>query len=232
MAIQLNTRYTGRIEDLIYYERLGDYLIRTMGQQTMATQRAAKDFGRASSLAKNLRRVLSPIIPDPRDRKMQNSLTVAVRHFLASTKKHTSTDLQNNPLAGFLFGANSSLAQCLLFPLSITEVGEGRVSIGFPQINPVEAIVAPAGTTRLEIRLTTATAHPDNDLKFSDDTAVLEIPYISGLHAPQSIDLETGSEPGSVIVVVATLRYWNGSEPIRQAAFMPVEIVAAGIRLS
>ncbi len=228
MAIQLNTTYTGRIHDLIYYERLGDYLIRTVGQQTTATKRAARDFGRASALAKKLRGILNSIISEPRDRKMQNSLTVAMRHFLASTEKNRSTDLQNNPLVGFRFAADSSLRQCLLSPLLINKAEEGKISIGIPEINPVEAIAAPAGTTKVEIIFMTATVHPGKELSLASDSALIVIPFSAGYMAPQSVELEAGNEPNSVIVVAAIMRYWNGSKQIRQAGFMPVEVVAAG----
>ena len=86
MAIQLNTRYTGRIAVLLYYERLVDYLIRTMGQQTTATTPDLK-----------------PYYPRLQGRKMQNSLIVALRRFLDAVEKQAFSDLQNNPLAGACF---------------------------------------------------------------------------------------------------------------------------------
>jgi hypothetical protein len=225
MAIQLNTTYTGRVEDLIYYERLGDFLIRTVQKQTMRTKRAARQFGRASSLAKDLRTLLATIIPDTRDKQMQNRLTVAMRHFLAEADKSAVIDPQNNHLAGFQFAADSALSRCLLFNFDVFESQDGEISLGIPAINPVEAIAAPPGTSKAEIRFMAARLHPDNNMSYSGQ-AVIEVPYNDGMIASQNIELETGSEPGSIMIVAASLRYWQGSEEIRQPGFMPAEIAA------
>ncbi|NEU07857.1 hypothetical protein GZH53_05990 [Flavihumibacter sp. R14] len=226
MAIQLNTTYIGRIEDIIYYERLGDYLIRTVPRQAANSIKSASAFGKAASLAKNLRTLLAPIIRNPRDKNMQNRLTVAVSRFLADADAKTVIDPQNNPLAGFQFAADSALNQCLLFPLVVSGQSDGNIRFSIPAINPVDAIAAPPGTTKAEIRFMAISFHPDKGQLSAASSEGLEIPYTDGLQAALNAVLQSEYLPGSVAVVAVSVRYWNNIRPISAAGFMPAQIIA------
>ena len=227
MARQINSEFKGTIGNLIFYERSGEYLIRTVQQQTTATRLAAKEFGRASSTAKRLRRLLAPLIPAPRNRQMQNRLTVAMRGFLAETEEQPIIGSDNNRLAGFGFDAGSAISECLLFPLNISAQADRKISVEIPAITPLEAIRAPEGTTKVEIRAMAAAFHPDDHSGFAGVPAVLEVPYSSAQQPPAVIELECITEPGSVAVVALSVSYFNGSRKITMPGFMPVEIIAA-----
>ncbi|NEU08484.1 hypothetical protein GZH53_09205 [Flavihumibacter sp. R14] len=227
MAIQLNTAYTGRINDIIYYERLGDYLLRTVPMQATNSIRSASAFGKAASAARKLRVLLAPLIPNPRDKAMQNRLTVAVRQFLATAENGSVTDLQNNPLAGFSFAADTALRASLLFPLDIVETAEGTISIGIPAINPLAAITAPAGTTRVVLSFISVTIHPDNELAFASSPVLLEIPYADGVLDSQTLELDSGSMPGGISVVAVSVSYWDAASLINAAGIKSGEILFA-----
>src|SRR4249920_4024396 len=86
MASQPPMGLVGRTGNLIHY-RMGDkYFTRAAPKkfkQTKATKRRAGEFGQASGLASSIRSILLPVIPMPKDRKMQGRLVAVVFQWLS-----------------------------------------------------------------------------------------------------------------------------------------------------
>ena len=225
MAHQVNSEVTGTIENLVFYERYGKFLIRTVQKQAVASQESAKAFSTAASAAKTLRNLSAPLILNPRDKGMQNRLTTAMLKFLALDPA-IEFDAQSNPLAGFRFMEDSDLQSCLNFtPLISEEQGTG-IRVELPAFNARQSVIAPAETSRMELRFLAAVLHPGENSAIAGTPELVHIPYTAEMRPPLEFILNTGPRAG-LTAVAAALSYWEGDRQISQPGFMPVGIVAA-----
>ena len=110
MAIVTDPGFTGRIGNLIYYNRDGKKYVRTIPdsvRQTKATKKKATEFGRSSTIGASIRRGLSPVIPNSRDQKMQTRLVSVVFQWLNQLEKVKSVSgFQPLDLGSFSFMEN------------------------------------------------------------------------------------------------------------------------------
>lgn len=224
MAYQIDTEYTGRINNLIFYKRNGKFLIRTVPVQAAASQRSAKAFGIAVSKAKALRALLTPLIANPKDKYMQYRLASAVQSSL--TLRQDDFQLDTDPLTGFRFTASSELKNCLDITLQIDSLPDGRLQFGLPAINPTENLTAPEGTSRAELRVMAVSFDPARNESFAGTLQLIDIPYTNETQAPVSLVLETGAKTGSIVVLALALNFFKQDQQIVEEGFMPVEIVA------
>ena len=227
MARQVGMEITGTIENIIFYKRQGKFLLRTVQRQAEASKKAAKNFGQGATKAKLLRQLLLPFLPNPKDRDMQNRLTPAMRQLLVLLTEHKAIQPANNPLAGLSFTPDSNLKDCLLFPWTITQQSDGNIRMQLPALNPIDAIVAPPGSTRVELQAMAVAFRMDDDQTFAGSHEILMIPYIDEMQPERTVILGMQAETGSLVVVTVALSYWNGDQRISKEGFMPVEIVAA-----
>lgn len=225
MARQVGMEITGTIGNVIFYERQGSYLLRTVQKQAEASKKAAKKFGQASSTAKILRQLLLPLLPNPKDRDMQNRLTPAMREFLSTISDNSSINPVSNPLAGFRFVGSSDLKHCLHFSIGIMQQADGNIHVEIPAINPYQSISAPEGTDRIELRLMSASFSTSKSLGSASMPGVLNIIYTDEMQPAESFILKKQADAGGIIVIAAALSYWKNERLISKVGYMPVEIV-------
>ena len=222
MAFQKDTKYVGRQGNIIAYERHNDYLIRTVPKQAANSKRTAAAFGAAASLAKDLRIMLSPVIPNPKNKPMQNRLTAAMRLFLAESGNDMLNTSQSNSLTGFRFIAGVSLSDYLSFTITIDEYDAGKIRVGIPAIKPAEAIAAPAGTASVQIRVMAVAFHPSKRQNAIGKAQLFDIPYNLALQNAAIVDLDCAAGPGSIMVVAASIAFLSadrtGTAPNQPAA--------------
>ena len=224
MAYQIDTEYTGTINNLIFYKRNGKFLIRTVPVQAAASQRSAEAFGIAASKAKALRTLLTPLIPDPKDKDMQYRLASAIQRFLHSRKDDGQQD--SGPLAGFEFVSDSELKNCLHLSWQISFLPDGKLHFGLPSMNPTENLTVPEGTSRIELRVMAVSFDPARNESFAGTPKLIDIPYSNETRAPISIVLETGAKTGNIVLLTLALGFFKQNRRIVKEGFMPVEIVA------
>ena len=225
MAFQKDTKYVGRQGNVIAYERLDDYLIRTVPIQAANSKKTAAAFGLAASVAKDLRISLSPVIPNPRNKDMQNRLTAAMRLFLSKADEGESADPLINPLTQFRFMEGSSLTDFLWFPLDIGEYQAGKIPVGMPAIRPAEAIVAPAGTVSVQIRIMAVAFHPGNGKNNAGDAHLIEIPYTEDIQNSVNISLDCTAAPEGIVAVAASLRFLSAGRKMNQQGHAAADIL-------
>jgi len=225
MARQIDSEITGVIDNLIFYERQGVYLIRTLPFQTAASKKSAIQYGFASTKAKILRQLLLPLLPNPKDRDMQNRLTPAMREFLSALSDNTSINPFDNPLAGFRFVVTSDLKNCLHFSIGLTPQVDGSVHIEIPVINPYQSFSAPEGTSRIELRMMAVTFNTGNNHGTASKAAVFNTPYVNEVQPAATIILDMPAEDGSILVIAAVLSYFDNERLINKEGYMPAEIV-------
>ena len=208
------------------YEREGEFFIRTVQKQAKSSQKAAKNYGRASSKSKIVRQLLLPLLPNPRDRDMQNRLTPAMREFFALLSTRKEIQPTENPLAGFRFVLTSDLKDCLRFSIGFNQQPDGDILVEVPAINPSQSIVAPAGTSSVQLELMAVSFNMNDEQAFSSIPEIIPIPYVNEMQPAVNQILEVHAQTTNIVVVAAALSYWNHNKQISQPAFMPVEIAA------
>ncbi|NEU09198.1 hypothetical protein GZH53_12800 [Flavihumibacter sp. R14] len=228
MAIQKETEFIGTIDNLIYYKWMDKYCIRTTPKQmrqSEATKRAAKVFGIASSRSKIIRQLLAPALTDPNDKILHSRLRNALIAALSRSNEEAESTA-THPLKGFSFNDSLPLSEGIKFPIRIFPEDSTKIKIEIAAFDPQSTIVAPAGTTRVQVDFTIARFSFDDMQAFRSEFATLNIAFTEALEPPRVLDLEDpGDEPG-VLMIVAALSYWKDSNRMTGGAYQPVEVMA------
>ncbi len=230
MARQVNLYYRGRQGNLIYYKWKDIPCIRTVParvRQTHATRLSAATFGVAVRCAKNIRQALEPLLPDSKDRNLINRLNTALYKWLQQAPADVTGNYAPIPaLTGFSFNEHRSLSDRLKLSLHMDRQA-GAVRITIPAINPVQHIVAPAGTLSVTLMLTALTCHVQTGTTIPVMTAPLTMSYTNTLLLAQMFTLPLTVEPGSISLVAARLRYHHAAGEINKMEWMPAGIISA-----
>jgi hypothetical protein len=236
MAIQKDVILTGRIGNMIFYKRNGKYCSRAVPErvrQTKPTKARAKEFGKASSLAKSIRQQLLPMIPFPADNNMQTRLITAVFQWLKEAGSSRTERMSKLYLIeGFQFTTegNEILTRWKISPV-ISIPAAGVLEIKIPGFMPDKSIVAPANTESVVLKISAGSCNPELSMASGNDSAELLIHYDSKPVASQTLLLKFPMPKGSLVVVGASLQYAiskkGGLQPNKNKAFMPAGIIAA-----
>lgn len=232
MGILKNVKFTGTINGLIFYERFGELYVRSAPaqvRQSAGSKAAAKNFGWAYSRARLLRSLLASLIPNPKDRDMQNRLARALKKLLSNPPAPGTrlSDAEVGSLQGFRFNPAASLKECLQFPPEFTEVPDGKIRLEIPALNPAEAITAPEGAAMLQIRAMAASFSFEHDSSAASSIASLNILLTDDLQTAQSLLLEVLPEKAGITVLALALSWFNqeGHELSPAERFRVAEIV-------
>jgi hypothetical protein len=239
MAIQKDVILTGRIGNMIFYKRNGKYCSRAIPdqvRQTKPTKARAKEFGKASSLAKAIRQQLLPVIPFPADNNMQTRLITAVFQWLKEAGSSRTERMSKLYLIeGFQFTTegNEILKRWKTSP-AISIPAAGVLEIKIPAFIPDKSIVAPANTESVVLKISAGSCNPEMGMATGNDSAELSINYDSKQVAAQMLLLKFPMPKGSLVVTGASLQYTvskkNNPQLNTNKAFMPAGIVAAMYR--
>ena len=226
MAIQKNTQFVGRIENLIYYKSMDRYCIRTVPKQmrqSEATKQAARNFGLIYSRSKILRSLAGNLIADPRDRAMQARLRKALSEALKLNPAST-TDALVQPLLGFAFNEALPLGECLRFPIEMTGQPGEKIRIEIPAINPMQSITAPPDASRVQLEFIALSFSFEHERTVRSAPQILNIPLTDSIQPPLSLELEALTEKPCILLVVLAVSYWNEDRRIMQGEYNPVEV--------
>jgi hypothetical protein len=227
MAIQIDTEFIGRIENLIYYKWMNLYCIRTAPtkvHQTPASKHAAIIFGKVSSRSKLIRLHFSAFIASPRNKDMQQRLKAALRASIPVAPSGLD-EIIDHPLKSFRFNEALLMEQCLGFQPQITRTAEGRFRFEIPPINPVRLIRAPAGSSSVQVELSIFSFSFSHDDSFGGKAAVLDIPYSGDTQPARSAELNISLEMPGIILVAAALTFWNGKAQLNKPGYDAAEII-------
>jgi hypothetical protein len=223
MGTQSHIKLRATVANLIFYERLGEFYIRTKPQkvkQTKATRAKSKVFGAAVTIAKNIRICLAAIIPDTKDRDMQTRLNIAMLAFLN----------RQQTLAGFEFNAASPLAARFKIKPKLIQTTPASCTIQLPAFNPVESITAPAYTKNVLITVLAVFVNLQQKLVTGSEPVVLTIPYNNVTIPTQQITLLKNNNAAANMVLIAMGLKYNKTnvvtEYVPDARWLPAGIMA------
>ena len=226
---------SGKIANLISYERNGTPCVRTMPEevkQTKATIRSAQNFGKAVRIAKFMRWGLESVIPPIKGRYVEYRMNDAVAQWLTSVKpgkNNTESDLSELCPLGFNKGiALSSVIKC---PLEADWTPNGIVTLQLPAIIPNKNIKAPSHTRQLHWAITITGSMINKPESVGSYTASFDMDYNDTPLPAQSIALPFRLRHGSINVIGLSVQYSairkGKKKRIMDDGWLPAGIISA-----
>jgi len=125
------------------------------GKAICCTKVRSRNFGVAAAAGKALRQLLLPVLPFPKDRRMQIRFSGAIAQWLhdpATIPPADKLPFVNN----FQFNTSTALAERWKLPLTVTQSSTGLIEVRIPDFVPTAIITAPARTSVVECTFTAA----------------------------------------------------------------------------
>jgi hypothetical protein len=230
MALQMATYLSGKVENVVYYKRSGTYIARTIAEnvkQSIATKIRSRNFGIASSAGSALRSLLLPVLPFPKDRKMQNKFAGAIARWLGLNNISDLLPTDSLPYVNhFDFNESTSIKERFKIPIDVTKPSANLIEVNIPAFIPTLCIAAPAHTESVELTVTVASCDLQNGVALGSFTSKINIPYNDTLVNARAISLGVPTDAGSLVITALSLSYLlAGEKKNSNAAFMPASVV-------
>ena len=202
---------SGKIENLISYERDGKPYLRAIPdevRQTKATKRSAKNFGKAARIAKFLRWNMKAVIPPKQGRYAEYRLNHAVAKWLLTiAPRAKNTDAQSSDLFSLGLSKKTVFGYRITIPLETDWTKKSMVGLSIPDITPSRAIVAPAHTRRLHWTITVTGSSIKEPGSTDVYTAAFEMDYNDVPLPARQIELPFRLKPGSINIIAVSVQY-------------------------
>jgi hypothetical protein len=232
MALQTANYISGKMGNIIFYERSGRFFAKSMPakvSQTVATKTRSVNFGIASATGKTLRHLLLPVLPFPKDRKMQNRFAGVIAKWLQLSSIAALQPRDDVPFVNhFDFNESTGFAERFKVSISVTQPSANLIEVHIPAFRPDDAITTPANTTTVEFVVTAAACSLKDGLSSGSFTAKLNIPYNHKLTGAQILSLQVPTDKGTVVITAASLSYiLAGQKKSISRRFMPASVIDA-----
>ena len=232
MALQTATYLTGKINNIVFYQRSGTYIARAlpaMVKQSAATRVRSKNFGIAASAGRVLRSGLQRVLPFPKNKTIQSRFSGAIARWLALNDVHSMPPQTDLPfISGFSFNEATGIAERWKLPLTVTKVDDQLLQLQIPAFTPAQVITAPAHTKAIECRIAAASCNLQSPANLGSFSTILSIPYtgvpIPALLLPMALPAATGY---LVVTVVSFTYLLQNGEKEQRPAFMPSGVIYA-----
>ena len=210
MAAQTPMGLVGRTGDLIHYQMGGKYFSRAAPKkfkQTKATKRRAGEFGRASALASSIRAALEPVIPMPKDKKMQGKLVATVFQWL-SGESARANESRPGDLEYFSFDETSkSVRDRWRVNFRIRKNSSGQLQMEIPAFIPTESIVAPSFTVSVLCKIAVGSCDAEFGTPLGKFSTSLTLDYNGKQREKQIIPIDLPAPESSLVVMGVSLEY-------------------------
>ncbi|MBS1655787.1 MAG: hypothetical protein JSU05_13130 [Bacteroidetes bacterium] len=233
MALQTEIYLSGRVQNLVFYKSGGQRLVRSIPEQvnqSPATRIRSRNFGLAAAAGRMLRSRLAPVIPFPKDKKMQSLFSGTIARWLGLQDAATLPAKQPlEALQGFSFNTQIAWTDRCRVPFSISTAGGGELQITIPAFIPTDVFSAPAGTQQVELIFSVACC----GLLQADDrnghTQELQVLFSNQQEPGQMISFPVTVQQGTLSVLAVAARFINetGMADTRPV-FLPAAVIWAG----
>jgi len=228
MAVQTEIYLAGKLHNLVFYTMGGKKLVRSRPsnvKQSINTLTRSRNFGIASAAARVLRSQLAPVIPFPKDREVQNLFTGAISRWLGLSDIASLTPQTPGALIGFSFNQKIAFTDRCKIPFIISN-NTGELQISIPEFIPTESFAAPAGTQQVQLSFCLAGCGLLQPGFGNRATKQLVLPFNQQLQAAQTLALPALTGRGTLLVLVAAVRFMNeqGKADNREV-FLPAAVL-------
>jgi len=228
MAINKNNSLSGMVGPVVVYELNGKQVMRARPRphkKSKASQEAAKQFGLASALSKQIRLHLRNGLPGYADPKMRYRFEAVIRAWLRNGRAITDRGVNGFSLLDrFQFNEKSSLFEKLGVQLSIDWTQRGKIVVNIPALVPVRDIAAPPKTESVRWFIDAASSEWDNHV-------TLDITYNESITKARRCELDFPTSPGKLTIVLLTLEYTiksgNNRQVTRDEKWLPAWIIGS-----
>ena len=232
MALQLSTYITGKVNNLVFYERAGRHIVRTMPEkvtQTAATKQRSSNFSIAATAGKLLRRQLGNHVVNAKDKGMQNRFGGAIAKWIGTQDVGQLAPQDALPfLTDFNFNEATSIRERCRLAWDITTANEASITIHLPEFIAMKMFTAPAHTSHIDCCFATACCKLQQALpEASGSNHILQLPFNGSIIPAQVISLPVNFAPGNLVVTTLTIRYYPAKGADTRPAFMPSGVVEA-----
>jgi len=232
MAKQSAVFISGKINNLVFYHRSGQYIVRVAPDkvhQSAATKIRSINFGIAARAARLLRQQLAGQLPFPANKSMQSRFGGAISKWLAANDAATLPPQQALPyISGFAFNTATDIADVWKVVLTVTRINEGLIAVELPAFIPVAAIKAPPGTTAVNIAIAAASCSWLHPAVQGGSSQHISFAYNNTAVAAQSVLLPVPAGAGSLVLCTASIRFTgeNGL-PYTDDRYLPCNVMDA-----
>ena len=232
MALQMATYLRGRMGNIVFYQRAGIYIARSVPlvvKQSAATKKWNKNFGVSATAGKSLRPLLLPVLPFPKNRSMQSRFSGAITKWIRLGNPAALPAGTNLPfISQFQFNKDSSITERWKIPWRVVQPVAGLIEVQLPAFIPNMSITAPAHTISVDCTITVASCLLADGKALGSCTKQLSIDYTgTPIHA-QTISMPVPTPAGALVITAAFLQYRlaNG-QYCSKTAFLPASVIDA-----
>lgn len=230
MGKQGDIKLRGTVENIIFYQWKGIHCICTVPaqvRQTDNTKQAASIFGLAVKSAAALRAMLKPVLPGPANNVIRYDLDNAFRKWLHTGAFEKAEEESMIPFFNDLSFNKAATPGKLFRIIKVNRVNDSDLLLELPAFNPAKEVTAPKGTTRLQLKLTTAVLSFRDQAQNKCVSADWHVPYEDKTMPLHEIILPELTVSQSLVVIVMGMRYYRNENLIDQMRWKPMVIVGS-----
>ncbi|HSZ33643.1 MAG TPA: hypothetical protein VK772_10030 [Puia sp.] len=214
MGRQRDSKLVGTFGNVIFYNRLGEYCMRTKPtavKRTKSTMHSGLNFGKASSICRQIRNLVSNINPVKSDQRLMYKLTGSLNKFI-SWKEKIERMSHSMPktlpfIYGFQFNSEADLSSIRAIQPIIKSSNNGVVEINFAPFIPSQSLHAPSVTNYILFKMILVRSDLEkaeaNLLGKSD----LEIPFTNDSFQPAVINIPGDINPDDLVMLIISVQY-------------------------
>jgi len=237
MAIQSNVYFIGRKGNVVgstwkgipYFRYHPDRI-----NQSQATKKSGANLGKASKIGAAFRQVFTPVLPESKNKEMQNNFTGVIKKWLQTKPFERSLPSTILPyIDNFDFNTRSFIHDAFRTPLKLKTNTEEQLVLQVSAFVPKEKISAPGHTKTVNVHIIVATYGMNSCLMVGSFQTALSIAYNNDTISAQSYTTPYALPQQSITIALVALQYTAGRKGeekiVRNLQWLPCGIMSGHV---
>jgi hypothetical protein len=217
MAKKSNNILQGSIANVIHYEWKGKQCMRSMPRKFNRTEASVKsglNFGKASSLSREIRQLIAYVNPCKDDNTVMFRFTGVLNQFINWKSKHAPvidgiiTELPF--IRDFQFNNQCDLSNIPALKVSAKINDPGKLEVSLPSFNPYQILGVQYFANQALCKMILTVSNLDTGVTEISDTATIDIPVKDELFQPPVLSMRTSTGKNELVILVMALQYVAG----------------------
>jgi hypothetical protein len=201
--------------------------------QAANTKTYSAAFNRSKRAGRNLWELLKPVLPDPANKEIQQSIEIALYQWLLPNPLQNTLPVNNVPfITGLQFNEENILKESGNIHITAKRNADNAIELIIPAFNAAKDIIAPQRTESVTFKMMAVSCSMEDGRKAGGFITELTIPYNNVETAAQNILLPITAEQGNLLVVALALEFTilkeEGIQVVHNLRWMPSGIIWAG----
>lgn len=209
MAKQQGTTLTGTYENIIFYKRNGEYLMRAKGNtgnQAEAARKQASLMGKSSAISGKIRTAFKPFSPGPVNRKMMYRLNNALQKWLRAGELNTDVILNDvAALRGFDLLQSDEGTGGLQIGMPVHRTGDHKLVMNIPAFDSPNPISPLPFNGQIKLHVIAVSCRVEDPTDSKSYETILEINYDGTPVAAQDLIIPLETRAGCITVVALSV---------------------------